>query len=331
MELSPAEEIYPGLYRVEIPLPQNPLKATNSYIFKGRRRNLVVDTGMRRKECLDAMNDALRELGIDLAETDLFITHAHADHLGLIGELATTSSRIYFSEPDASLFGVQDLWHTLSVVAGKHGFPEDELQQAIASHPGSRYIPEEVPPFTIVHEGDAVTAGDYSLKCVETPGHTRGHMCLYEPERKFLIAGDHILGDITPNISSWDDFDDPLREYLSSLDKIYAMDIDLVLPGHRSVIRDFRARIHELKQHHRHRLDEVVSILHANGGPCSAFQVAARMSWDIIADDWRMFPLMQKFFATGEAVAHLSRLAAEGRVRREETGGKILFFPVNDK
>ena len=64
--------------------------------------------------------------------------------------------------------------------------------------------------------------------------------------KKILISGDHILSDITPNIQCWSDQEDPLKNYLASLDKVYQLDVDLVLPGHRRVFKNFRERISEL-------------------------------------------------------------------------------------
>ncbi|OQW96970.1 MAG: MBL fold metallo-hydrolase, partial [Desulfobacteraceae bacterium A6] len=97
------EEILPGLYRIKIPLPESPLKYLNSYVIKSDNRNLIIDTGFNRKECLEAMNNGLMEINVDLADCDFFITHLHADHFGLIARLATKTSRIYFSRPDKEI------------------------------------------------------------------------------------------------------------------------------------------------------------------------------------------------------------------------------------
>lgn len=320
-----AVEILPNLFRVEVPLPNNPLKATNSYIIKDDVRNLIIDTGMNRKECMDALSAALTELQIDLHRTDFFITHLHADHSGLVGELVTGESSVYFNQPDAAVIQNKHLWQELYFVAIKHGFTEDELRNALDSHPGNRYSPKGPVELTIVCDGDLITAGDFHLQCVETPGHTRGHMCLYEPNRKLFISGDHILGDITPNISSWDDMGNPLHDYIQSLDRVYGMEIDLVLPGHRSMVTDCKKRIDELKDHHEQRLDEVLDIL-KDSGSVTAFQVASRMHWDIIADNWDAFPIMQKWFATGEAIAHLKYLEEKGLVERSKAEENIFYF-----
>ena len=53
-----------------------------------------------------------------------------------------------------------------------------------------------------------------------------------------LLAGDHILVDITPNIQCWSDVQNPLKHYLASLEKVAGLQVDLVLPGHRRLIAD---------------------------------------------------------------------------------------------
>ncbi len=56
------ERILPKLYKIEIPLPRNPLKILNSYLKKVRNRNLIVDTGLDQEECADIMRLGLKEL-----------------------------------------------------------------------------------------------------------------------------------------------------------------------------------------------------------------------------------------------------------------------------
>ncbi|MBW2308872.1 MAG: MBL fold metallo-hydrolase [Deltaproteobacteria bacterium] len=317
------EKILENLYRIEIPLPRNPLKAINSYVIKTPERNLIIDTGMNREECMKAMQDGLSELGVDLRETDFFITHLHADHLGLVSNLATNSSTIFFNQPDADRISGGFLWDDMINFAGKSGFPENELRAALHNHPGYKYSPKGHVTFHILKEDNTISIGDYVFTCVETPGHTRGHMCLYESGKKIFISGDHILHDITPNIQLWSNKENPLNEYMASLDKVYGLDIELVLPGHRIIFRNCKKRIQELKKHHQHRADEVLSLLE-NGGQ-NAYQVASRMSWDITYASWDLFPVAQKWFATGEAIAHLKYLEEKGMVQREMRDHTIVF------
>jgi glyoxylase-like metal-dependent hydrolase (beta-lactamase superfamily II) len=231
---------------------------------------------------------------------------------------------IYFNQPDADLVGNIDARRIRSFdFARMSGLPESELQAVISSHPGYKYRGKGHIAFIILKEDDTIGIGDYLFKCVATPGHTQGHMCLYEPNKKVLVSGDHILKDITPNIQLWSDEWNPLKEYLESLDKVYHFDIELVLPGHRSIFKNCKERINELKNHHQERSDEILSILKL--GSKNAFQVASEMNWDIEYDSFDLFPVTQKWFATGEAIAHLKYLEEEGRVRREICDHKILY------
>lgn len=314
------KEILPNIHKIEIPLPGNPLKAINSYVIRDSARSLIIDTGLNRKECMDAMQAGLGELGVKLRDTDFFITHLHADHFALVSRLVTDTSRVYFNQPDAERYARGGVWDEMVAQARMHGFPEGELQSALRNHPGYRYGARLDMPLRMVNQGDTIEIGDYRFLCIETPGHTRGHMCLFEPNKGILFSGDHILGDITPNIQSWSDDWNPLREYLLSLDKVYELDVEVVLPGHRSIFKNYRERIRELKRHHRKRAEEVLSILEKGGK--NAFQVASQMSWDIICESWGMFPISQKWFATGEAIAHLIYLEGENLIYRKRVEGE---------
>lgn len=320
------EEILPSLYKIEVPLPGSPLKATNSYVVKGTERSLIIDTGWNREDCMVALVSGLKECGVDLRQADLFITHMHADHSGLVSAIAVEGARIYFGRADAEIirYITPEHWDEMIDFAGRCGFPREELERAVGNHPGRRYNPSNSLNLHILKNGDTVSVGDYLFECIETPGHTPGHICLYEPDKKVFICGDHILFDITPNITLSSKERNPLKEYLISLDKVYDLDVRLTLPGHRSTFRNHKERIQELKQHHRARLDEIISIL--GQGRQNAFQIASQMTWDIGYKSWDLFPPAQKLFAFGEALAHLKYLEEEGAVGRAIEGNGIIFF-----
>ena len=320
------EELLPDLYRVEIPLPKSPLKALNSYVIKGRERFLVIDTGMNREECKHPMLSALQKLGVDLNKTDFFITHLHADHSGLMGDLATETSKVYFNKLEASFINLQptvDFWKKLFAFYHSNGFSENETNALWDGHPGYRYSSKRQIDFTTVEEGDEIEVGNYLFRCIETPGHSPGHMCLYEASKKVLVAGDHILFDITPNITHWVQLKDSLKNYLASLEKVYSFDVNLVLPGHRRLWNDHRKRIEELQEHHRHRLDE--ALLAVKNGEKMAWDVAPHITWDIDCKSWQEFPSVQKYFAIGETIAHLEYLETEGKLRKEMKNGKVFY------
>ncbi|MCL0064204.1 MBL fold metallo-hydrolase, partial [Dehalococcoidia bacterium] len=266
-----------------------------------------------------------KEIDVDLEKADFFVTHIHADHSGLMSVLARDTSTVYFSQVEAAIFDHAGSWlEEQANFARMHGFPEDELRRVFKSHPGSRYISKGHLDLRLVRDGDMIGLGDYLFRCIETPGHTRAHMCLYEANKKIFVSGDHILGDITPNISAWSDEENRLNQYLISLDKVQDFDVELVLPGHRGTFKNFRERIQQLKYHHQVRADEVLSILQE--GSKNAVQVASEMSWDMTYKSWGLFPSMQKWFATGEAIAHLRYLEEKGKVAREVEGRKIVFL-----
>jgi len=317
------EEILPNVFRIEVPLPRNPLKALNSYLFKGPERNLIIDTGMNREECRSAMYAGLAELRVDLSHTDFFITHLHADHSGLISTLATPTSSVYASEADSRVINGSARWGDQAGYAKRSGFPEELLEAAIGNHPGYRYKSGNVTRFTFMSEGDTLVIGDYRFTCLETPGHTGGHLCLYEPVKKILVSGDHVLDDITPNIGLWSDELNTLKDYLNSLDKVYGLEAELVLPGHRRIFTDLQRRVQELKHHHQARANEVLTILAK--GPDTAYRIASQMTWDIRAKSWEEFPVSQKWFATGEAISHLKYLEEKGAVRREDANDRIVY------
>jgi glyoxylase-like metal-dependent hydrolase (beta-lactamase superfamily II) len=320
------EEILSNFYKIEIPLPGSPLKALNSYVIKAPERHLIIDTGWDQEECRSAMQAGLRELGLDLEKCDFFITHRHTDHLGLVSYLKKETSKIYFNQPDADSVEKSTVrWNDSFKYARMSGLPEHELQKVLDHHPGYKYRARGRLAFSILREGDPLNIGEYSFRCVETPGHTEGHMCLYESKKEVLISGDHILNNITPNIQLWSDRWNPLKEYLTSLDKVYEFDIALLLPGHREIFGNCKERIVELKEHHRKRIDEILSILRK--GRKNAFQVASEMSWDIadVYDSFDLFPAAQKWFATGEAIAHLKYIEENGTVQRKMLKDKIVY------
>ena len=322
------EQLMPNLYRIQIPLPQSPLKYLNSYVVMDKDRSLIIDTGLNREECHQAMLSGLEELGLSLERTDFFITHLHADHIALISRLDTSASTVYFNQPDKEVIVNPGFWDNMMDYAGNNGFPRDNLRSAMNHHPGRRHGLESLPPLTLLADGHILEAGGYKFQCRRTPGHTRGHTCLYEAEHKILIAGDHILIDISPNIQCWSDRDNPLDDYLNSLDKVYSLEVEQVLPGHRRLFTDHRARIDELKRHHHIRAEEVLDIL--GKGDLNAYQVAASMTWDLAADSWEQFPTPQKWFATGEAISHLRYVEEQGLISRSLVND-VVVFSLNGK
>lgn len=318
------KEILDNVYLIKVPLPGNPLKALNSYLIKGPKRSLLVDTGFNWPVCKEAQSKAIAELAMNWDDIDFFITHIHGDHSGLVYELAGPNSTVYCSKIDADLMQMcttETYWKKINAYYIENGYPQRNIKKQ--GDKLTNWISGADIKFTFVQDGDILEIGDYCLTCVATPGHSPGHMSLYEPQNKFLIAGDHILGTITSNITSWGGTDDYLGLYLSSLDKVNALDIHLILPGHRDIINDHHRRILELKNHHEKRLAQIYTILLQ--GAMNAYQVASHMHWDVKCNSWEEFPDYQKWFAVGEAIAHLDHLVQLNRLIRRRQDQLIVY------
>lgn len=324
------EQIRDGIYRIGVTLPQNPLRELNSYVICGDGRNLLIDTGFNRPECLEALQGGIRELGLDMERTDLFLTHLHSDHVGLASQVAGRNSRIYMNPVDNAgmnrFLTHPDGWGNQALRFLDEGFPPEELAVVKENNPGRKYRPNCVLEAIPVEDGTEIQVGDIRLTGIFTPGHTPGHTCLFWQAEGVLFTGDHVLFDITPNISIWEELKNPLATYFVSLGKIAKLKVALCLPGHRATNTDLQGRIESLLRHHQVRLEEVVRIVTDQPG-INGYEVAKRMTWSIRAKGWEDFPVGQKWFAVGEAMTHLTCLTELGALRREERAGVSAYLP----
>ena len=323
-------EILPGFYQVKLPFPSNPLRDCNVYIVKGGDKSLMVDTGIDFPESRGELLDGIKKLGVDLKRTEFFLTHMHVDHTGNIVVLADDNSTVYFSRPDAAILDYNSPENRVgrAALSIQNGFPPGDMTAGgpleRRSHPMRDFAEKRSYRFNYVADGQVIRVGDFAFTCIMTPGHTKGHVCLYEPDKKVFLSGDHILQDISPNISTWRPEENPLADYLSSLNKVYNLEVKLVLPGHRRIFPDLKARIDELKHHHEWRATEALSILSGDGRQ-TGYQVASHMTWDVSQKTWEEIPVWQRMFATGEAIAHLRYLVVEDKVRQYSDDSRILF------
>lgn len=324
-----AEQIAEGLYRLDIPLPGNPLKNLNSYLLTGER-NLLIDTGFRLDACREAMERQLRELGVDLERTDLFLTHLHTDHTGLAGELHRPGCRVYIGVLDGPLMEAgrgQARWDFLFEQYIRAGFTREELEEIWQNNPAKALGTKHLEELTLLEDGAELHYGGRRLQVLFTPGHTPGHVCLWEQERKILFCGDHVLFHITPNITRWDSMDDALGTYLTSLEKIRDLPAALLCPAHRQVEGGLAKRCEELRLHHMARLRDAREAVVRHPGE-TAYAITGFMCWEIRCRSWEDFPSTQKWFAVGEGLAHLDHLERLGQVESREIDGQVRWWPV---
>lgn len=324
------QKIAEGIYRVIVPMVDNPLRFLNSYILPGEERSLVIDTGFRRPDCRAVLEEAFAELQLVPEKTDFYITHYHADHMGLAGDLATPESTIYLGEADYTT------WKASRTPEGRaarramlsaEGLPPELCEEFyltdIFVDPG---VDRPDRKLHLTHPGEILQYGGRSLKIIGVPGHTRGNSMLWSEQDGIMFTGDHVLFDVTPNIMTWWKDGDALGSYLNSLAEADSYPVQLALPAHRET-GDYHARIASLIAHHQRRTDEVAALVAAAPGSCG-YELAGRMHWRIRAAGWDDFPLTQKWFAMGECVAHLDHMVVQGSLLRKEENGLRRYYPA---
>ena len=314
------EQVYesPSIYKLYIPLSGNALKNLNCYVLIDGGESLVIDTGFRNGECKVALMGGLAKLGVSPAHTKLCVTHLHSDHCGMAEYFDYPDTTIYMGgrEYDYLLYVLECIpdssMHRFSAPQLAGGFPEEYLRAASESNPARIFMSSRAFPVTKVRDGDELRVGSVRLEAVSVPGHTPGQMILYLPEEKILFSADHVLFDITPNITCWSGIHDPLGQYLKSLDKILAYDIKTVFPGHRGLSnKTLEQRVHEIRDHHERRLNEIREVLREHPD-ANAYEVASHLTWSLHGATWETAPKSQQWFAVGETIAHMDHLREWG-------------------
>ncbi|MCR4418833.1 MAG: MBL fold metallo-hydrolase [Clostridia bacterium] len=324
-----ALEIIEDVYRCKIPIPNNPLDYVMSYLIKSRNGCTIIDVGWDTPESLSAWEKQLGQLGLSLQDIrQVVITHLHPDHYGLAGKLRQISgAQIVMSAPEAEQLGAryENYHRLLEEVAEfllRNGVPSEEVPALqSASLPALEWV-VTARPDRVVEEGDVLEAGPLRLQVLYTPGHTRGHMCLYAAQERLLFSGDHVLPTITPNVSlNPQSSANPLGDYLKALGRIEELEVNLVLPAHEFAFSNLAERVREIQEHHRRRLEEILGLL--GGEAKTAYTVACRVNWD--TGPWETLSNWNRRAAVMETLAHLEYLRSEGKVASLNSTEQVLY------
>ncbi|MCI8948815.1 MAG: MBL fold metallo-hydrolase [Lachnospiraceae bacterium] len=317
------KEVAEHIFRLEIPLPQTPLKRLNSYYIQGRERDFLIDTGFNLPESREGLRACLKELGSKEERRDILITHLHSDHSGLVGEFAGPDSKIYMSQVDLELLGrivSHTMFQSMDSRYMQEGFPAEQAKEFGKSSPARVTSVQRIDKrFIPLADGDQIQNGNCCLQAIWVPGHTPGNMMFWMKEHGIMFTGDHILFDISPNITAWDGMEDSLGSYLESLKKAKQYPVKLALPGHREP-GDYRKRIDEILLHHERRLQLAEDIVRQKPG-LNAYEIAGQMKWKLNSESWESAPTYSKWFALGECLSHLDHLRALGRIKRIQEEG----------
>jgi glyoxylase-like metal-dependent hydrolase (beta-lactamase superfamily II) len=328
-----AFEVASGVHRIPLPLPADGLRAVNVYAVQDGRGLVLIDSGWALAESRKQLEAALAAIGHDLGDVSRFlVTHAHRDHY-----TQAVAVRRLFGTRVALGSGEAPTLREIRSTAGQ--FPPrllgllrsagaGALAQQLASTAGAgdTDLGEWADPDEWLPDGAAITLGTRTLQVIATPGHTRGHLVFHDPGGRLLFAGDHVLPHITPSIGfEAAPSDRPLSDYLASLEVVGALADAALLPAHGPVQASTSARVAELIEHHRARLDATLAAVGQAGS--TAAEVAGRLGWTRRAHRLADLDVLNQMLAVNETVAHLDVLAERGAVRIEEKDGVRYYVP----
>jgi glyoxylase-like metal-dependent hydrolase (beta-lactamase superfamily II) len=339
-----AHPIAPGVHRIPLPLPSDGLRAVNVYAIEAAAGLVLIDSGWALANAIDQLERSLAAIGAGLRDVRQFlVTHMHRDHYTQAVEirrlLGTAIALGAGEQPsiDGLLSGEFRPMRAQLAVLRLAGAQEvaDRLAEATgvrrmqvangathglmpAGHPALRpgatvaaALSYEAPD-TWISPDQQFDLGTRTLTAVATPGHTRGHVVFADVDAGLLFAGDHVLPHITPSIGFQEaPSQQPLREYLESLNVVRRLPDMRLLPAHGPVSPSTHARIDELVDHHDQRLALMAAVL--AGSERTGYDVARAIGWTRRQRQLAELDLMNQMLAICETIYHLDLLVAQGR------------------
>lgn len=353
------QELAPGVLRSQLPVELPGLGHVNCYILEDERGIAVIDPGLPGSRSFEFLVDRLKRAGYKTADIHTaIITHSHFDHFGGAERIrAETGADVLTHEsfrpaweakeaaenPDLEVDAGLDADPTAGSDAenqdkeeqgdtppwGRKGKtpwgterslprPEDwKLWEKLGAEERSWFRTPS--PSVTVADSDIVHFARREWLAIHTPGHTGDHLCLWDPEYKLMVSGDHVLPTITPHIAGGASAEDPLAAFFGSLHRMTEFaDAKLVLPAHGHPFANLAERSREIIEHHQERLDIIRETAVALGeAPVEEYmkQLFHQKVWSDMA--------------ASETYAHLLHLEVQGEMRGDTNPqGLKVFAPV---
>ncbi len=328
-----AIEVAPGLAWIRMPLPFA-LDHINLWLLREHDGWTAVDCGYGNAatRALWEQHFAATLAGAPL--TRIIATHFHPDHLGnadwlatrfredLRGPVVITAAEYLTAHAVLDQRAGYSIKDTCTLFKA-HGFDHEHAAALEARGVTYRHgVPEAPPAFERMLAGDTLEAGGTRWRVIPGHGHSPEHASLHAAEAGVLISGDMLLPRISTNVSVWasEPDGDPLGRFLDSLAAFEALPPGtLVLPSHGLPFRGIALRVAQLRAHHVARLAELEAALRDASSPLSAAELVPVLFR-------RTLDLQQRFFAMGEAIAHLNHLWRAGRIERNVAAGGAVRF-----
>jgi glyoxylase-like metal-dependent hydrolase (beta-lactamase superfamily II) len=312
-ELGRGERVLPGVYRLRLPLPWPGVPHCNAWAVACRGGFVLFDTGMNQPDSLQNFERALAMCGIAIGDIRLIVcTHAHSDHCGqapVIAELAGCEIWMHPSHEllDAMVEDPDAVFARRLEVARQSGVPAEPLERyARERKSGETGFAGVIEPARELLDGVAVQSDLGEWIVYETPGHSPSHVCLFQPERRLLISGDHLLGRISLYFE-YGNSPDPVGEFLHSLDVVERLGARLCLAGHGRTFTDVHAHIHgnrALVEEHLYKLLQAVE-----GREQTAFELVRQIYGESLSEQNGQWLLSQ-------TLGYLTHLETTGGVHR---------------
>ena len=327
------QEIYPGIFRIILPLAGTKPGPVNAYLFTGTPVTLL-DTGTVKSAAV-----LERELGaIGFAFSDIeqiVLTHGHIDHYGAAQRIIRGAGRpipVLANEEDRVLIehGIEVSEKQFSRYYRLMGVPFKFHLSLLLVRWLFLSMAEKCHVDRPISEGDTLSLGGYEATVIATPGHTRGSVSFYLEKEGLLFPGDHILGHITPNafVMLEADFVLPRRmsqvEFYHSLEKIERISPRVVYPAHGDPIDDVGAVIRMFREQFLLRQKNLLAIL--EGGEDTVYRIGRKLFPDIKG---KRLPL-EIFLVVSEVYTHLQVLQKEERVTSQMKKG-ALYYEINHR
>ncbi len=306
----------PDVHQITLPIPF-PLKEVHAYLIETGSGWVMIDAGFPSVEARDRLERGITDLigGFDHISA-IIVSHFHPDHSGLAGWLQQRcQAPVYIHEKDH-----ERLQSMRAHMDGDGPGPFDSGAFASLprdSQPAWERMRQDHAEFndepwepTLLQGGERLTFDGRTLEMVWTPGHTEGHLCIYDRDEDLLFTGDHLLARITPHIGMWTPGDEnPLIQFERSCALIEELNPGYALPAHEADVDRPAERSVEIREHHQKRRREILDAIEA--GARSGYEVSRR----VFAK--RTEP-MQQYMALSETLAHLDALVVEGALARSE-------------
>jgi len=327
-------EILNGVHQIKTPAPESASFYTNIYVIEGGDSHILVDSGWDSQESLWALQEGIKSANLKLRDIkQVVITHIHPDHYGLSTKIKQIcGAQVAIHRIDAGFIfprykDFDNIIKETAELLRQNGAHEDELTELKeASLWMNKYVTPDSPEVKL-EDGGTISNDSFEFEVLWTPGHSPGHICLYERERKFILTGDHVLYDTTPHVGfNPQSGDNPLGDYISSLKKLERLKVNFILPGHGPVFNALGLRIEKILQHHEERKRAIMRSLH--DGLKTAYEIANQIPWMVNEGGatFQDLSVWNRRMAVHETIAHLKLLMEEDRVGNVDMDGASLYL-----